>query len=222
VSRWWALGDLVLFGPRPAEVLELLLGLPGIAVLRGNTDRYVLTGEQPAPHATAADAAGRVDLVERYGLVAAGIGYLCNLGYNAAQRPRPSVNQALAGWLVAHHLTSGIGGYWDADVTALGSGGRVTIAPVVDGAGYGYPWESKASWFDPKLRSAHFVIAHLQQLGAGYLSVTTATNRYGRPAREYFLGQTVVMVYRRNLLDRVIRPSPADLYQPPPGSAGRP
>ena len=27
-------------------------------MLRGNTDRYVLTGEQPAPHATAADAAG--------------------------------------------------------------------------------------------------------------------------------------------------------------------
>jgi hypothetical protein len=24
VDRWWALGDLVLFGPRPAEVLELL------------------------------------------------------------------------------------------------------------------------------------------------------------------------------------------------------
>lgn len=57
VDRWWALGDLVLFGPRPAEVLELLHGLPGLSMLRGNTDRYVLTGEQPAPHATAADAA---------------------------------------------------------------------------------------------------------------------------------------------------------------------
>jgi len=75
VDRWWVLGDLVLFGPRPAEVLELLAGLPGVAMLRGNTDRYVLTGEQPAPHATAADAAGRTDLVERYGLVAAGIGW---------------------------------------------------------------------------------------------------------------------------------------------------
>lgn len=75
VDRWWVLGDLVLFGPRPAEVLELLAGLPGVAILRGNTDRYVLTGEQPAPHATAADAAGRIDLVERYGLVVAGIGW---------------------------------------------------------------------------------------------------------------------------------------------------
>jgi len=50
-------------------------------MLRGNTDRYVLTGEQPAPHATAADAAGSAGLVERYGLMAAGIdwtrGVLC-------------------------------------------------------------------------------------------------------------------------------------------------
>ncbi len=75
VDRWWALGDLVLLGPRPAEVLERLASLPGIAMLRGNTDRYVLTGEQPAPHATAADAVGRTDLVERYGKMAAGIGW---------------------------------------------------------------------------------------------------------------------------------------------------
>ena len=84
VDRWWALGDLVLFGSRPAEVLALLRSLPGIEMLRGNTDRYVLTGEQPAPHATAADAAGSVDLVQRYGLVAAGIGWtrgvLCQAG----------------------------------------------------------------------------------------------------------------------------------------------
>jgi predicted phosphodiesterase len=75
VDRWWVLGDLVLSGPRPAEVLELLRSLPAVEMLRGNTDRYVLTGEQPAPHATAADAARRVDLVERYGLMAAGIGW---------------------------------------------------------------------------------------------------------------------------------------------------
>jgi len=28
VERWWALGDLVLFGPRPTEVLEIRRELP--------------------------------------------------------------------------------------------------------------------------------------------------------------------------------------------------
>jgi predicted phosphodiesterase len=75
VEHWWALGDLVLFGPRPAETLELLLGLPGLCMLRGNTDRYVLTDEQPAPHATADAAAASLDLVQRYAAMAAGIGW---------------------------------------------------------------------------------------------------------------------------------------------------
>ena len=50
-------------GPvRPAsgrDAPALLPSLPGVEMLRGNTDRYVLTGQQPAPHATAADAAGQ-------------------------------------------------------------------------------------------------------------------------------------------------------------------
>jgi hypothetical protein len=44
-------------------------------MLHGNTDRNVLTGEQPAPHATAADAAASIDLVERYTAMAAGISW---------------------------------------------------------------------------------------------------------------------------------------------------
>ena len=75
VDRWWALGDLVLFGPRPVEVLDLLHGLPDIGFVRGNTDRYVLTGEQPDPHPTASDAAGDAELVERYGSMAGAIGW---------------------------------------------------------------------------------------------------------------------------------------------------
>jgi hypothetical protein len=187
---------------------------PGTATPRVPTSRAATPRVATArPARTPWSAVARVSVA--CALAAAGIGYLCNLGYNAAQPSRPSVNQALADWLVAHHLTSGIGGYWDADVTALGSGGKVTVAPVVDRAGYGYPWESKASWFDPKARSATFIIAHVQQLGAGHLSVDQATDRYGKPAREYFLGKTVVLVYHRNLLKSVIRPTPADLYGPP-------
>jgi predicted phosphodiesterase len=75
IDRWWALGDLVLFGPRPAEVVAILGGLPGLAALSGNTDRYVLTDEQPPPHATAADASADAGLVERFGAMAGQIGW---------------------------------------------------------------------------------------------------------------------------------------------------
>jgi len=85
VERWWALGDLVLFGPRPVEVVEALLALPQVDFVRGNTDRYVVTGEQPPPHATASDAVGDVELVERFGYMSAQIGWargaLCEAGY---------------------------------------------------------------------------------------------------------------------------------------------
>ncbi len=72
VDRWWALGDLVLFGPHPAEVLEMLGELEDVAFVSGNTDRYVLTDDQPHPHATPDDAMVDADLVRRYGLMAAG------------------------------------------------------------------------------------------------------------------------------------------------------
>lgn len=75
VEAWWALGDLVLFGPRPVEVLDMLAGLPGIAYVSGNTDRYVLTGEQPHPHRTIADAVGDRGLVERFVGMAGAIGW---------------------------------------------------------------------------------------------------------------------------------------------------
>jgi hypothetical protein len=75
VDGWWALGDLVLFGPRPVEALGMLAELPGIAYVSGNTDRYVLTGEQPAPHETPAHAVGELDLVERYAAMAGAIGW---------------------------------------------------------------------------------------------------------------------------------------------------
>ena len=62
----------MLFGPQPVEVLETLVGLGDIDFVGGNTDRYVLTDEQPHPHATAEAAMVDVDLVRRYGLMAAG------------------------------------------------------------------------------------------------------------------------------------------------------
>jgi predicted phosphodiesterase len=49
VDEWWVLGDLVAIGPEPVETLEVLTALPRVSFLRGNTERYVLTGDRPPP-----------------------------------------------------------------------------------------------------------------------------------------------------------------------------
>jgi putative phosphoesterase len=44
----WVLGDLVAFCPWPAETLARLREIPNVALLQGNTDRYLVTGRRPA------------------------------------------------------------------------------------------------------------------------------------------------------------------------------
>lgn len=51
VDAWWVLGDLVATGPDPDTTLELLTELPNVRFVRGNTDRYVVSRQRPAPHA---------------------------------------------------------------------------------------------------------------------------------------------------------------------------
>jgi predicted phosphodiesterase len=43
----WVLGDLVAFCPWPIETLARLRALPDVALLQGNTDRYLVTGRRP-------------------------------------------------------------------------------------------------------------------------------------------------------------------------------
>ena len=45
VDEFWVAGDLVAHGPHPAATIRRLMELPNARFVRGNTDRYVLTGE---------------------------------------------------------------------------------------------------------------------------------------------------------------------------------
>ncbi len=56
VDRWWAIGDLVAIGPDPVGSLDLLLDLPHVVLTRGNTDRYLVTGDRPFPQAADVEA----------------------------------------------------------------------------------------------------------------------------------------------------------------------
>lgn len=48
-DAYWVLGDLVALGPEPVRTLEILSALPHARFIRGNTDRYVSTGDRPSP-----------------------------------------------------------------------------------------------------------------------------------------------------------------------------
>lgn len=45
VTEFWIIGDLVAHGPQPAQTLQRIRSLKGLRAVRGNTDRYVLTGD---------------------------------------------------------------------------------------------------------------------------------------------------------------------------------
>lgn len=47
VTEHWVVGDLVANGPRPTDVLRRLAALSNTKIIRGNTDRYTVTGEHP-------------------------------------------------------------------------------------------------------------------------------------------------------------------------------
>src|SRR5580704_9996405 len=118
--------------------------------------------------------------------------YLGALCYAAAGAPTPPQNQAAADWLVAHDLTYGLGGYWQASSVTLASGGRVTVAPLAYGAAAARHWEANAAWYDPRSHYANFVIT----------KAPSAANwpGFGRPVRTYHYGPYTIMVWRRNLL----------------------
>jgi hypothetical protein len=159
-----------------------------------------------APRATRATAAGV--------LAAAGLGLLCCLGYAAAQPARPPHDATIADWLLAHHLTSGLSGYWNANVTTLITGGEVHLTPVTSGGKYGYLWESKESWFNPHVFYANFIVTTTLQQGGEDVPLKDALAWYGKPAKSYVVDQYTVLVYNRNVLENTIQPVPSQLSAP--------
>jgi hypothetical protein len=47
VEHFWFLGDFAAIGPEPAAALERVTQLGNVQFTRGNTDRYVVSGEGP-------------------------------------------------------------------------------------------------------------------------------------------------------------------------------
>ena len=159
--------------------------------------------------------AGRVARATAAGvLAAAGLGLLCCLGYAAAQPAMQSRDTPIASWLLAHHFTSGLSGYWNANITTLITGGKVHLAPLANGGTYGYLWVAKESWFNPHVSYANFIVTTTKQVGGSDVPLKDVLAWYGQPAKSYVVDQYTVVVYDRNLLEDVIQPVPSHLYAP--------
>jgi hypothetical protein len=145
-------------------------------------------------------------------------GYVVTLGSNALAQPAPSEPPQLASFLAGHHLRYGLSGYWQADALTLASGNRVQIRALqVNRGSRGAPgsvsashWESEASWYDPRLHDASFVLLFAGKPGfageAGLAPFDPASQieaTFGRPEQTYDLGRYTVLVWRQNLLRRL-------------------
>jgi hypothetical protein len=127
--------------------------------------------------------------------------YAAGLGYAAAQPSVPPMNARLARFLAAHHLTSGIGGYWLSSVVTVGSDGAVTIRAVASLPLAPYPWEAKSSWYDPGPNRANFLVtSNAPGFFNHWKPKPAAQAALGRPVRTYHVGHYTVYVYDKNLL----------------------
>jgi hypothetical protein len=125
------------------------------------------------------------------------------LASDAAQPPARSQDQLAASWLEAHHLTYGLAGFWEANSVTVDSGGRVRVRPVrmYRRQLVTTPWETSASWYDPRRHDASFVIwAPPASCANVCLSIADLHALFGPPAATYQVGSFRVLVWRANLL----------------------
>ena len=86
------------------------------------------------------------------------VGYTAGLDTRSASRRPPPANVSLAPWLLEHHLTYGLSGYWTSSSVTVDSGGRVQIRALLQFSLKRDLWMSNVSWYDPKLHYADFIV----------------------------------------------------------------
>lgn len=132
---------------------------------------------------------------------------LAALGYNDIKPKAVPPSTQLAAWLEAHHLTSGLGGYWESNITTLDTGGRVRIVSTVGNGTTAQPYESNARWFNPAKYQANFVVSNSASTDPSPVKPSVVQAWYGTPAHVYHFEDYTIMVYDYNILTRVTVPS---------------
>jgi hypothetical protein len=140
-------------------------------------------------------------------------GYTAGFGYELTRPSVPPANVRLASWLLEHHLTYGLGGYWASSSVTVDSGQRVKVRALMQYTLKRDLWMAKTSWYDPKLHYANFVILDSQPGNFSHWEPRRLIRKYfGVPARTYRTGPYTIMVWHRNLLNDI----PGHRHRPGP------
>jgi hypothetical protein len=150
--------------------------------------------------------AWRVRLAGVVGGIAVLAGYTAGLGWELAQPSAPPANTSLAPWLLEHHLTYGLSGYWTSSSVTVNSGEQVRVRALMQYTLKRDLWMSNVSWYDPKLHYANFIVLDRLPGFMNHWEPRALIQKYfGTPARTYRTGPYTIMVWDRNLLESVPR-----------------
>jgi len=127
-------------------------------------------------------------------------GYAAGLGYEIKQPALPAANTSLATWLLDHHLTYGLSGYWISSSVTVDSYNGVQVRALMPSM-QDYLWMSSVSWYDPQTHYANFIVLDSTP---GYSrwepSLWLIKEYFGTPDRTYHTGPYTVLVWHKNLL----------------------
>jgi hypothetical protein len=141
--------------------------------------------------------------------------YIAMLGYDVAQPATLDTEHAIVPWLEAHHLSTGIGTYTEDNLISVDSGGKINVYTVTwrKSGAVARAYESKLSWYNPKLHYANFVVENsADQIRVSLVPMRDIIALAGPPAHTYHYQTFTVLVWNSNLL--------ADLGHPPSAFPG--
>ncbi|HEY2638538.1 MAG TPA: hypothetical protein VGI66_01455 [Streptosporangiaceae bacterium] len=133
-------------------------------------------------------------------------GYLVALGYGVRQHQVPAHDQALTGWLSAHHLTAGFSTYTVAGAVDLDSHGTILMSALLlhrDYASRGDYFGQPSSDFDPRQHYVNFVVTTKQDGPLFSTAPGWYIHIFGKPAHMYYYQAWTIMTWNKNLLDEV-------------------
>jgi len=131
--------------------------------------------------------------------------YVVALLNGVSQPVAVSTEHSLAGWLEAHHLTTGLGTYAEDNLTTVTSGGKVALRTVTWTSRGAVPrlYESDRSWYDSRHSYANFVVTNTADGTASLIPRGDILALAGPPAHVYHYKSFTIMVWNTNLLARL-------------------